>query len=229
MKITVLTNWDCASAHALSLLAPDLTDFEVAVFYTRKKSKSTLAKPGNLAALARFDEQQLSLSQSIFDHFNARQLNDINGRDFAEFESSKPDLVISIRHMSILKSAVISTPTLGVINLHSGILPNYQGVMATFWAMKNNEKEIGTTLHFIEDASIDTGAVIAWSRQATQFDKSYFENTLSIYQDGCQNIINAVNKLDSGESLAAAPQSGASSYFSFPSDTDFEEFEWSLF
>jgi methionyl-tRNA formyltransferase len=229
MKITLLTNWDSASAHALTILAPSLSTFDVTVFYTHNEFKKAPTKPESLLALGRFDEQKLIQSKSIFDHFNAKKLNDINGSGFIEFRESKPDLVISIRHMSILKSAVISIPALGVINLHSGILPNYQGVMATFWAMKNNEEEIGTTLHFVEDARIDTGAIIALSKQATQFDKSYFDNTLSVYQSGCKNIINAINKLNHGGSLSATPQSGASNYFSFPSDTDFDQFEWSLF
>lgn len=229
MKITLLTNWDCASAHALSLLAAYLSNFEVTVFYTRKHPNRKSIKPARLSALGRFDEQQLLKNQAIFEDFNAQQLNDINGHDLTQFENSKPDLVISIRHMSILKSAVINTPKLGVINLHSGILPNYQGVMATFWAMKNKEKEIGTTLHYIENASIDTGAIIALSRQATQFEKSYFENTLSVYQDGCKSIVNAIKKLNDGKLLSATPQSGTSNYFSFPSDRDFKEFESALF
>jgi methionyl-tRNA formyltransferase len=46
--------------------------------------------------------------------------------------------------------------------------------MASFWALLNNESEIGTTLHFIEDSSIDTGSIVASTRLAVQRERSYF-------------------------------------------------------
>jgi methionyl-tRNA formyltransferase len=52
-----------------------------------------------------------------------------------------PALIVSIRFGGILKEKVINIPTKGIINLHSGILPRYKGVMATFWAMKNNDNK----------------------------------------------------------------------------------------
>ena len=227
MKITFLVNWDSASAHALSLLAPSLIFFDVSVFYTRKSSGKT-RMPEALKALAEFETQQLKQKQAIFEKFDAQCLNDINGADYLKFANSKPDLVISIRHMSILKDKVINTPAHGVINLHSGLLPNYQGVMATFWAMKNQENNIGTTLHFIEDATIDTGAIISQSSTTTRFDKSYYWNMLNIYQDGCQNIIRAIQTTNIGEPLQTRAQSGQAHYFSFPADKDLDEFKYSI-
>lgn len=228
MRITLLLNWDSASAYALSLLKDDLDNFDVAVFYTCKTSKSKTT-PKALTALARFDGEKLLQWHSIFEHFNAQPLNDINGQGFTEFTQTKPDLVICIRHMSILKSKIINTPKHGVINLHSGLLPSYQGVMATFWAMKNKEVNIGTTLHFIEDARIDSGGIICLSPQITQFDKSYFDNMLSVYQQGCAAIINAANTLNEGKALLAAPQSGEANYFTYPTKADLDEFEYLLF
>ena len=91
-------------------------------------------------------------------------LNDINSpQGLSKIAESQPDLIISIRYGCILKNAVIEIPPLGVLNLHSGILPDYRGVMATFWAMLNNEQTAGTTLHYISDASIDTGSIVASS------------------------------------------------------------------
>ena len=56
-----------------------------------------------------------------------------------------PDLIISIRFGLILQSAVIDIPKYGVINLHSGELPTYRGVMATFRAMQLQDTQCGTT------------------------------------------------------------------------------------
>lgn len=228
MRITFLVNWDSPAAHALSLLAPHLNGVDVSVFYTRKPSR-VKPMPEKLTTLAAFEEQQLENQKQIFHTLKAQCLNDINGQDFQKFSDSKPDLVISIRHMSILKSNVINTPKLGVINLHSGLLPSYQGVMATFWAMKNKEANLGTTLHFIEDASIDTGAIIAHSSEVTHFDKPYYWNVLNIYQGGCNNILAAIHSLRIGERLKSKPQIGKASYYSFPDEADLSEFDHRLF
>ncbi len=228
MNITLLLNRDPASAYALSLLGPKLGAHRLRVFYTDKPSRLT-PLPRPLVDLGVFEKVQLASLNSVFIQFGAKRLNDINGNDFQHFEQTKPDLVISIRHMSILHVNVISCAKYGVINLHSGLLPNYQGVMATFWAMKNAEPEIGTSLHRIENAQIDTGPIIAQSRTPTRFDKSYFWNVLNIYQDGCNNIANAVQHLDDAQEVSTKPQYGTANYYSYPRDQDFAEFDGPLF
>jgi methionyl-tRNA formyltransferase len=39
-------------------------------------------------------------------------------------------------------------------------LPKYRGRHPIDWAMENNEKEIGITVHYVEDETIDTGDII---------------------------------------------------------------------
>jgi methionyl-tRNA formyltransferase len=68
-----------------------------------------------------------------------------------------------------------------VINLHSGLLPNYRGVMATFWTLLNGDKQLVTSLHFIDDSTIDTGGIIANSTLLVQQDESYLWHVLSLY------------------------------------------------
>ena len=45
------------------------------------------------------------------------------------------------------------------VNLHNGPLPRYRGVNPINWALKNNEKQHGVTLHTIE-SGIDTGKIL---------------------------------------------------------------------
>lgn len=173
MRITLLLNRDPASAYALAHLGPKLSHHQLTVFYTDKPN-GLKPIPRPLVDLALFEKIQLAELNKSFLDFKAQRLNHINGDDFERFKKSQPELVISIRHMSILKPKSIASSKHGVINLHSGLLPKYQGVMATFWAMKNQEARIGTTLHYIEDSTIDTGSIIAQSNTNTDFQKSYF-------------------------------------------------------
>ena len=136
-----------------------------------------------------------------------------------------PDLIVSIRFGGILKETVISIPRKGVINLHSGILPKYKGVMATFWAMKNNDPQVGTTLHTIDDGSIDTGQVVKISKMNVEIKKSYLWHVLELYKQGSLDILEAIETLNSGDVLDSTPQNESNTYFTFPTENECNDFE----
>ena len=91
-----------------------------------------------------------------------QRLNDPNSPSgIALLKSANPDLIVSIRYGRILKQSAIDIPHLGVLNLHSGKLPQYRGVMATFRALLAGDATLFSTLHWIDDETIDTGRIIS--------------------------------------------------------------------
>lgn len=230
MRITILTNQDAASALALHCLLPLLSEHHLSIFYTAKPHiEPTNGTPKSLQNYARF-ESSLPETKTVFKQAKATKLNSINSdTDFAIYAATTPELVVSIRHMSILRAHVINTPRHGVINLHSGILPRYRGVMATFWAMLNKESRIGTTLHFIENNTIDTGSIIQCSNINVDYQKSYFWNTLSLYESGCTNIASAVNQIEQNQKILSSPQVDNGDYYSYPLEADIVNAEFRLF
>jgi len=128
------------------------------------------------------------------------------------------DLIVSIRYRRILREQVIAIPRKGVLNLHSGILPDYRGVMATFWAMLNEEPEIGATLHWIVDSGIDTGPEIGISRARTRPEESYLANVLRLTIEGCNMMAAAIETLSSRKNIKLnAPRAvGQGRYYSTP-------------
>ena len=236
MKITILVNRDLSALLALNYLLPSLYEHQVSVFYTHKAPVKDL--PTALQQLANFerqllleiddsgtDKKLLSLEQlGRYTCTDIIQLNAVNSIDFAKLQQSQPDLIVSIRHMTILHAAAIDLPKLGVINLHSGLLPSYQGVMSTFRAMANKESMVGSSLHFIEDQKIDSGAIIAQAQVAMHPNKSYFWNVLNLYRQGCQLIQDAIDCLASEETLASISQDGTARYYSYPKQQDLIEF-----
>lgn len=232
MKITILVNQDLPALLALNYLLPSLDKHQVSVFYTHKAPVKAL--PTALQQLADFERQLLlEIDDSDSDRklFSLKklarytcadivQLNAANSIDFAKLQQSQPDLIVSIRHMTILHTAAINLPKLGVINLHSGLLPSYQGVMSTFRAMGNKEAMVGSSLHFIEDQRIDSGAIIAQAQVAMHANKSYFWNVLNLYRQGCQLVQDAIDCLASEETLASISQDGPAHYYSYPKQQD---------
>jgi methionyl-tRNA formyltransferase len=106
----------------------------------------------------------------------------------------EPDLIVSIRFGQILEEPVIAVPRIGVINLHSGLLPAYKGVMASFWSLLNGERQLGTTLHWITDSKIDSGAIISTQQQQVDTSKTYLQQVLSLYEPGARQITEAVKR-----------------------------------
>ena len=132
--------------------------------------------------------------------------------------------MISIRYGKILRSKALSIPDLGVLNLHSGKLPDYRGVMATFRAMLAQEQELFSTLHWIDDDTIDTGRVISIQGHRRDAGGCYLANTLSLYPAGCRAIVNAVNALENGEELPNLTSDGPGNYYSFPDEETIRQF-----
>lgn len=251
MKITILSNRDLASNLALNYLLRGLGDHRICIFLSDSVGNVSANKPPALVDL-QYHEQQLinnilfpALDANINQQFNknntrhlltfnglAKQLNasieSLNGINQLEgierVKQSEPDLILSIRYGKILGDTIIRIPRHGVLNLHSSRLPNYQGVMATFWAMLNNEQTYGTTLHYIDSAAIDAGPIVNQTSLPLNCSHSYLQNLLALYPAGCAQMLTAVEAINSGEKLTTLPQQSGGNYFSFPQQDDLDSF-----
>jgi methionyl-tRNA formyltransferase len=150
-------------------------------------------------------------------------LNTASGLQFAQ--DFGPDLIVAIRYGSILKAPVIGVQRLGVLNLHSGRLPEYRGVLATYRALMNGDSQIACTLHYILDGTIDTGDVIGIESVPVQRESSLLAHILSLYPPGLAMLSKAIEALAAGESLkrASQPDTGGA-YYTYPTAEEWAEF-----
>ena len=85
-------------------------------------------------------------------------VKDIN--DIAFIEKIKEydcQVLVSMSFNQIFKRTIINQ--FQIINCHAGKLPNYRGRNILNWALINDEKEFGITVHYV-DEGIDTGDII---------------------------------------------------------------------
>ena len=229
VNIVLLGHQDIASLYALNRLIHLLPNHRYSAFMSGVLASSDKV-PAALTELAQVDAQLCSeyLSNSQVSELlrTAPELTAPNSsKGLATLRQCDPDLIVAIRFRRILHDAAIAVPRRGVLNLHSGILPEYRGVMATFWAMLNDEVEIGTTLHRIVDSGIDTGPIIGISRTVTNRGESYLANVLGLYQEGCSVVAKAISDLDRGKALAGYRQSSSPvAYFSTPDEAAIKAF-----
>lgn len=76
----------------------------------------------------------------------------------SELEKLRADIQIVVA-FRMLPRAVWEMPTLGTINLHASLLPDYRGAAPINWAIMNGETQSGVTTFYINDR-IDTGAIL---------------------------------------------------------------------
>lgn len=249
MRILICLNADIISNLALNLLLPSLAAHEVSVGLSTRIGAAGVG-PGASEPAARRElrvaEQRFATDVlfPIIDRANLPDrgrcltfaeierhrgigvrelLNPNSGAGLAFVQAFEPDVIVSIRYGAIFKTPAISVPRLGVINLHAGLLPAYRGVIATFRALMARESEIGCTLHYIVDGTIDTGPIVAQSRTAVDASRSLFWHVLSLYPSGVRLIEEALVRLDRGEALGGRVQSGGA-YFTYPTPEEWEEF-----
>ena len=226
MNITLLCNRDLPSHIALSQLIDGLAEHNLSIFISEKVgADKTLPEP--LMELAAFERQQLMDGRPSFEQLaesagcSLRGFVDLDNKvnspeGIARIAATEPELIISVRFGLIIREAVIAIPKQGIINLHSGLLPDYRGVMATFRAMQNNDSRIASTLHYIQDGGIDNGDIISICAIPLDRQKSYLFNVINLYGGACQQILNAVNNLTLGQRLDTRPQQGSPHSYSFP-------------
>ncbi|HMD72586.1 MAG TPA: formyltransferase family protein [Steroidobacteraceae bacterium] len=157
MRILCCLNRDLASSVALNLLLPTLASHEVRVGLTERVGAAPAAEHADRRELR--VAEQIIPDELFFPLIERAALPDNGARflTFAEIDRHRgipvaplqnpnsasglqqvqdfaPDLIVTIRYGAILKSALIAIPRFGVLNLHSGLLPSYRGVLAVFRA-----------------------------------------------------------------------------------------------
>ena len=89
------------------------------------------------------------------------EADSVNSRAFQERLSAlEVDLVVSVAAPEVFKAPLLSIPRFGCINIHSGRLPQYRGMMPTFWQMRAGEKAATVTIHEMAE-KLDAGGIIA--------------------------------------------------------------------
>jgi methionyl-tRNA formyltransferase len=181
----------------------------------------------SLVELQPHREQRFLTFQEIAEYVGCRNqtISNINSEaGLSALSKSDPDLVLSIRFGSILREAAIAIPRLGVLNLHSGLLPRYKGILTTLHSLLDGQPEVGCTLHKIDSPSIDAGPIVDTARVSVDKDRSLLWHVFQIYPLGCQMIIDAVSMLAAGQSLRYLEQDNIGQpYFSLPTSEDFQK------
>lgn len=132
--------------------------------------------------------------EEIIDFCNANNLRIIHNLE--EYRSIRDiDIAISVQYHKILKQKDIDVASELTVNLHMAPVPEYRGCNQFSFAIINDEKYFGTTLHMI-DTGVDSGDILFERRfpipnnidVETLYNKT-FEESITLFDDNLQKII----------------------------------------
>jgi methionyl-tRNA formyltransferase len=131
------------------------------------------------------------------------------------------DLILIIAGNQIVKKRVLDATKFGVFNVHSSLLPNYKGLMPTFWVLKNEDSNTGVTLYQLTEG-IDDGPIIASKEFALtpKLTQSKLVRELKILANDL-----VIESIDMVGDIKNYKKSKGGSYFKFPSREDVIEFK----
>jgi len=112
----------------------------------------------------------------------------INSNEFIKTVSQyNCNLFVSMSFNQIFKKEIINLPEYKTINCHAGELPFYRGRNILNWALINDEKKFGITVHFM-DEGVDTGDIILQrTYPITNIDT--YRTLLEVSHIECANIL----------------------------------------
>jgi methionyl-tRNA formyltransferase len=124
---------------------------------------------------------------------------------FKKIVSFNTDLLVSMSYDQIFNNKIINMNKYPPINCHAGMLPKYRGRNVINWAIINGEKELGITVHQINN-KIDKGNIIS-QKKIKILESDNYKTILSKCHNECPNLLlSSLNKIYDNPKFNTIPQ-----------------------
>jgi methionyl-tRNA formyltransferase len=147
-----------------------------------------------------------------------------NAESFAQEVTARgADILVSVACPFILKRRLLEVPPLGCINLHNAPLPQYKGMMPTFWQLFHGERSVGLTIHYMTE-KIDDGRVLFQDRLEIEPAETLDHLIRRSKRRAAHCLAHVLQELCQGTATPVPLGKDNSSYFTFPSRQQIREF-----
>jgi methionyl-tRNA formyltransferase len=144
----------------------------------------------------------------------------VNDRAYLDqVRSLQPDVIVSVAAAEIFQEELLSCARLGCVNIHSGRLPKYRGMMPVFWQVLNSEPHITVTVHEMAPR-LDAGRVLATVDYPIQATDRLARLMTETKREGARLLIRVLRELEAGTARPVALDVAQASYFTFPGRDD---------
>lgn len=145
-----------------------------------------------------------------------RVVADVNAPAYVErLRELAPDLVLSVAASQIFKSPLLSVPRIGCVNVHTGPLPAYRGMMPVFWQLYDGRRSIKVTVHSMS-VDIDLGLVLLEREVALNGERSLDQVIRTMKREGARAVLELLEHYYWGTVQPVAMDRALGRYRSFP-------------
>jgi methionyl-tRNA formyltransferase len=141
----------------------------------------------------------------------------------SEIKSRRPDCLVSVACPHILKADILSLPPLGCINIHHAPLPQYKGMMPTFWQLYHGQKRVGLTIHYMS-ARVDEGDALYQTLLDVHPTETLHELICRSKRHAAHCLIEVLSKLAADQLQPLKLDQTQSTSFTFPTLGEIAEF-----
>ena len=153
-----------------------------------------------------------------------RVVHDVNAPEYVgEMRRVAPDLLVSVAASQIFKRDLLSVPRLACVNVHTGPLPAYRGMMPVFWQMYDKRKSITVTLHTMTP-DIDVGSVLLQREVPLNGDRNLDLVIRKMKREGARTLVELLDRYHTGSVRPVAMNGHQAQYHSFPGRAEADRF-----
>jgi len=134
-----------------------------------------------------------------------------------------PDVIVSVAAPEIFRKEILSAARLGCVNIHSGRLPVYRGMMPTFWQLLEGESHATVTVHEMVE-KLDAGGVLGTIEFPLRRNDSLHRVITGTKREGARLMIDVLRRMREGTANAEPLDMSRKKYFSFPTPADVRAF-----
>ena len=129
------------------------------------------------------------------------------------------DLLVSVAASQIFKEALLGVPRLDAINIHTGALPQYRGMMPVFWQLRDGRPSIGITIHTMT-TKIDLGQILLRREVPVDPAETLDRVMQRMKHEGALAMVDLMEQYSAGTVTRSAMDQGQAGYRSFPGRDD---------
>lgn len=150
----------------------------------------------------------------------------VNSQEYIDAVTAlRPEMIVSVAAPEIFKSPLLKVASIGCLNIHSGKIPEYRGMMPTFWQMLEKKPAVTVTVHEMVP-KLDAGGVVDTFDFALRENDSLDRVISGTKQEGARLMIRVLERIAATRQMPATTELDMSKarLFKFPQPDDVRRF-----